>query len=172
MTKLENFTKNKAFFLDRDGVIIEDKKYLSEIKKIRFLKQTFKALNLMKKKEYLLIIITNQSAIARGYLTQKQLKKIHKFLTTKLKNKGIKIDDIYYCPHHPKIGNKNYKKKCKCRKPGNLMIEKAIAKWNIDRKISFMIGDKISDKLAAKKSNIKFLYRSKHNFYKQINRII
>ena len=172
MKKHYNFKKNKAFFLDRDGVIIEDRKYLSDIKEVRFLKQTFKTLKLMKKKTYLLIIITNQSAVARGYLTQKKLKKIHKFLSNKLKNKGINIDDIYYCPHHPKFGNKNYKKKCKCRKPGNLMIEKAINKWKINRKISFMIGDKVSDKLAAKKSRIKFLYRSKHNFYKQISQKI
>jgi len=110
--------------------------------------------------------------VGRNLISIKELRLIHNFIIKKFKKKGILIDDIYYCPHHPVYGKGKYKIKCLCRKPNNLMIEKAIKKWKIDRKLSFMIGDKITDKLAAKKSNIKFFYRSKNSFYNQIAKII
>jgi len=89
-----------------------------------------------------------------------------------LKERNIKISGIYYCPHHPKYGIGKYKKNCKCRKPNNLLIRKAIAEHKIDIKKSFFIGDKLSDKHCAIKSKISFSYRSKINFYLQIKRLI
>ena len=85
-----------------------------------------------------------------------------------MKKKNIKIDDVYFCPHHPIYAKGIYKKKCKCRKPNNLLLLKAIKKWNIDISKSFMIGDRVIDKLAAKKTKVKFFYRSRENFDKQI----
>lgn len=90
----------------------------------------------------------------------------------KFLEKKIKIDDIYFCPHHPSEGIGSYKKKCLCRKPGNLLIEKAIKKWKINRKESFMIGDRKSDFLAAKKSKINFFYRPKQLFFKKVSKKI
>jgi D,D-heptose 1,7-bisphosphate phosphatase len=163
---------NKAFFLDRDGVLIDDVGYLNDIKKIKFLKHTFKALSLLTRKNFKLIIITNQSVVGRGLITENYLKKIHNNIKEKLKEKKIKISGIYYCPHHPKYGIGRYKKNCKCRKPNNLLIRKAIAEHKIDIKKSFFIGDKLSDKHCAIKSKINFSYRSKINFYLQIKRLI
>lgn len=163
--------KNKAIFLDRDGVLIKDVGYLKSIQQIKFLPQTFQSLRYAQK-NFILIIITNQSVVGRGIITKANLNKIHSFILKKFKSKKIFINEIYCCPHHPKFGIGKYKIKCKCRKPNNLLIERAIKKYRISREYSFFIGDKISDKLAAKKSKIKFRFRSKKNFYSQIKNLI
>lgn len=164
--------KNKAIFLDRDGVLIKDVGYLNDIKQVIFLKKTFQTLRLAINKGFKLIVITNQSVVGRGIISQQKLKVIHSFLIKKFRDKKIVIDKIYFCPHHPKFGVGKYKIKCKCRKPQNSLIEKAIKKYKISREESFFIGDKISDKIAAKKSRIKFRFRSKKNFYLQMKRLI
>ena len=163
---------NKAFFLDRDGVLIDDVGYLNDIKKIKFLKHTYKALGLLTRKNFKLIIITNQSVVGRGFITENYLKKIHNNIKKRLKEKKIKISGIYYCPHHPKYGIGKYKTNCKCRKPNNQLIKKAVAEHKIDKKKSFFIGDKLSDKRCAVRSKINFSYRSKKNFYLQVKRLI
>jgi len=162
-----NKTK-KAFFLDRDGVIIKDVGYLTKIKQVSFLKNTFKTLRLINKKNYLIIVVTNQSVIGRKLISKKKLNDIHHHLKKNLKKKYISLTDIYYCPHHPVYAKGKFKIKCRCRKPGNLMIEKAIKKWRIDRKKSFMVGDKFSDLKAAKKSKINFFFRSRKDFFNQV----
>ena len=164
--------KNKAIFLDRDGVIIKDVGYLNQLEQIRFLPQTTTALRYAFKRGYKIIIITNQSVVGRGIISINKLSKIHNFIKNVLRSKKILIKDIFFCPHHPTFGIGRYKKKCKCRKPENLLIEKAIKKYNIDRYSSFFIGDKETDMKAAKKSNIKFKFRSKTNFYLQIKNLI
>tara|TARA_Y100000816_G_C26071666_1_gene563768 strand:+ start:894 stop:1403 length:510 start_codon:yes stop_codon:yes gene_type:complete len=164
--------KSKAIFLDRDGVIIKDVGYLNQLKQIKFLPQTTTALRYAFKKDYKIIIITNQSVVGRGIISINKLSKIHNFIKNVLRSKKILIKDIFFCPHHPIFGIGRYKKKCKCRKPENLLIEKAIKKYNIDRQSSLFIGDKETDMKAAKKSNIKFKFRSKTNFYLQIKNLI
>ena len=166
------FNKSKAFFLDRDGVIVKDIGYLKDEKELIFFKDIFKVLKYIKKKNYLIIIITNQSVVGRKIISLKKLNEIHHFMKKKFLEKKIKIDDIYFCPHHPSEGIGSYKKKCLCRKPGNLLIEKAIKKWKINRKESFMIGDRKSDFLAAKKSKINFFYRPKQLFFKKVSKKI
>ena len=102
----------------------------------------------------------------------KDVKILHNYINDQLLKINTCIDDFYYCPHHPQGIIKKYKKKCKCRKPENGMIKKAIQEWKIDIKKSFMIGDKKSDFLAAKKSNLKFIYIDENKFYKQIVELI
>lgn len=165
-------SKNKVIFLDRDGVIMKDIGHLTSIKDIKFLPQIFSALKHAFNNNYKLIIITNQSVVGRGLITTKELKEIHDYIKKKFISKKIKIHDIFFCPHHPKYGIGKYKKKCKCRKPGNLLIEKAIKKYNIDRDSSLFIGDKVTDKIASKKSQVKFLFRSKNLFLNQIIKFI
>ena len=96
--------------------------------------------------------------------------KMNAKLSINLKKKVI--DDIFFCPHHPSKAIGMYKLKCKCRKPGNKLIEDAIKKWKINRKKSVMIGDKFSDYLAAKRSKIKFYYKENSNFHDQVKKII
>ena len=162
----------KCVFLDRDGVINQDKGYISKISDFKIYPGVGKAISLLNKKNYLVIIITNQSGIGRGLIKIKELKNIHNYLRKKIKKYGGKIDDIFYCPFHPEFGKGKYKKKSNDRKPGDGMIKKAIKKWKVNTKTSFMIGDKISDKLAAKKAKIKFFYKKEKNLNTQIKNIL
>ena len=162
----------KCAFLDRDGVINEDKGYISKISDFKIYPGVGKAISLLNKKNYLVIIITNQSGIGRGLIKIKELENLHNHLKKKIKKDGAKIDDIFYCPFHPEFGKGKYKKKSNDRKPGDGMIKKAIKKWKINTKTSFMIGDKISDKQAAKKAKIKFFYKKEKNLNTQIKNIL
>lgn len=163
----------KCAFLDRDGVINEDKGYISKIQDFKIYPQTAKAIKLLNDHDYLVILITNQAGIGRGLITLKELQNIHTHLKNTIKKKGAFINDIYFCPFHPVYGVGKYKKNSKDRKPGSGMIMKAKKKWNIDNKKSFMIGDKKIDLLAAKNAGLKFYYKSKKKtLYFQIKDII
>ena len=164
--------KFKCAFLDRDGVINQDKGYISKISDFKIYPGVGKAISLLNKRNYLVIIITNQSGIGRGLIKIKDLENLHNYLKKKIKKDRAKIDDIFYCPFHPEFGKGKYKKKSNDRKPGDGMIRKAIKKWKIDTKTSFMIGDKISDKLAAKKAKIRFFYKKEKNLNTQIKNIL
>lgn len=149
----------KAFFFDRDNTIIKDKGYTYLKKDLVFLPGVVKAFNYLKKEKYLIIIITNQSGIARGYFELDDVKKFHKFMNKKLKKFNAQIDDFFVCGCHPKFLKP--KQKCLCRKPNNFMLLKAIKKWNLKKKDIIMIGDKKSDKSSAIKTKIKFYYKNK-----------
>jgi D-glycero-D-manno-heptose 1,7-bisphosphate phosphatase len=142
---------NKAIFLDRDGVINRKGKsyYIFREEEFTFNKGVTEALGYFLSKGYLLFIITNQGGIAKGIYNVYQLEKLHTFMKDKFEKSGIRITDIFYCPHHPDISD------CKCRKPGTLLFEKAIRKYKIDPKKSFMIGDSDVDIIAAEKLGIK-----------------
>ena len=124
--------KFKCAFLDRDGVINQDKGYISKISDFKIYPGVGKAISLLNKKNYLVIIVTNQSGIGRGLIKIKELKNLHNHLKKKIKKYGGKIDDIFYCPFHPEFGKGKYKKKSNDRKPGDGMIRKAIKKWKIN----------------------------------------
>ena len=158
----------KCCFLDRDGVINKNYGHITMINKIKILKKVPKAIKYLNSKNYLIIIITNQSVVGRGIITIKKINDIHKYLLELLKKRGAKINDIFVCPYHPKFGLGKYKRNSIDRKPNNGMLEKAIKKWGIDRDKSFMIGDQKTDYLCAKKSKIKFYYKKKINLFKQI----
>ena len=162
----------KCAFLDRDGVINQDKGYISKVSDFKIYPGVGKAISLLNKRNYLVIIITNQSGIGRGLIKIKELENLHNYLRKKIKKDRAKIDDIFYCPFHPEFGKGKYKKKSNDRKPGDGMIRKAIKKWKIDSKNSFMIGDKITDKLAAKKAKIKFFYKKEKNLNTQMKIIL
>jgi len=139
---------NKAVFLDRDGTINEEVNYLSDPKDLRLLPRVAEAIRMFNKAKYKVIIITNQSAIARGFLTIEKLNKIHGKLFELMKKKGAKIDGIYYCPHHPN-------EKCACRKPKTGLILKASKEHNINLRASYMIGDKLIDIEAGRNAGCK-----------------
>ena len=136
----------KAIFLDRDGVInLEKKDYVKSIKEFQIIDNVPKAIATLKEKGFLVIVITNQSAINRKLLTVELLNKIHNHLQKILKDNNTSIDYFYFCPHRPD-------EKCKCRKPSPGMILKAAQEHNIDMNQSFMIGDSLTDIQAAKKA--------------------
>ena len=144
----------KAIFLDRDGTINVEKDYIYKSEDLVFEEGSIEALKTFKNLGYILIVVSNQSGIARGYFTEKDLNIFNNNMNEILKKNGVEITEFYCCPHHPD-GIGEYKKVCECRKPNNKMIEDAIKKYNIDREKSYMIGDKTSDIGAGLKSNLK-----------------
>jgi D-glycero-D-manno-heptose 1,7-bisphosphate phosphatase len=136
----------KAIFLDRDGVVnYEQSEYTYEINKFKINDGIVDSLKKFQGKKFLLIIITNQGGIAKNLYKKEDVEKIHQYLIKYLKKQGIVLTEIYYCPHHP------VKENCLCRKPDSLLIEKAIARFQIAPTHSFFIGDNERDILAAKK---------------------
>jgi D,D-heptose 1,7-bisphosphate phosphatase len=142
--------QNIALFLDRDGVLNKEVNYLSDPKDFQLLDGTIEALKILKKKGYLLIVVTNQSGIARGYFTEEILNAIHDKMKKILESNEIFLDDIIYCPHHPKFTGE-----CDCRKPKPGMIFQARDKYNIDLDNSFMVGDTLKDIKAGKNAGCK-----------------
>ena len=173
LKKNPSYIQNKAFFLDRDGVINKENGYVLKYSQFFFLSGVKEAIRYINNKNYLVIILTNQSAVGQGFLTELKLDKIHQKMMKELfNNTRSKINDIYFAPYFKKSKYQKYRKNSGDRKPNIGMFKKALEKWNIDIKKSFFIGDKKTDYLASKKAHIKFFYRDKGSFYKQVRKII
>ena len=160
----------KCAFFDRDGVINYDNGHTYRTKDLKIYHNIPKIINFLNKQKYLVIVVTNQSGIGRGLYSLEQFNKFNNLIKIKLSARNAIIDDIFYCPHHPKFAKPIFRKICNCRKPKNGMLLDAIKKWGINKKKSIMIGDKFTDHIAAKKTKIRFFYFSK-NLYKQIKKI-
>jgi D-glycero-D-manno-heptose 1,7-bisphosphate phosphatase len=137
----------KAFFLDRDGVINVDHGYVAKINDFTFMDGVFPVLRAIAAKGYALIIVTNQSGIGRGYYTEEDFKKLTEWMLSRFVEKEIQIAGVYSCPHSPEAD-------CACRKPAPGMFIQAIREHGIDPASSWMIGDKPSDMEAAKVAGI------------------
>lgn len=162
---------NPAAFLDRDGVINYDYGYVYKYKDFKFRPGVIKGLQFLTKKKIKIFIVSNQSGIARGFFKKKDVDSLHKKLFIFFKKKKITINEIKYSPYHPNGIIKKYSKKHDTRKPGIKMIKLIFKKWKINKKASFMIGDKRTDELCAKKSNLYFEF-AKKNFFNQVKNII
>lgn len=136
---------NKAVFLDRDGTINVEKNYLYKTEDFEFLPGVIDALKQLQSAGFLLIIITNQSGIGRGYYTEADFQKLNSWMIDTLKNHGVYITDVYFCPHLPDATIEKYRKECNCRKPKLGMYEQAVIDHNISLAKSYAIGDKIRD---------------------------
>lgn len=147
--------RQKAAFLDRDGTIIEENGYISQIKQVEFIPGSIKAIQILKSLGYKIIVITNRSGVAQGYFTEKSLKKVNKYLQKELRKNKAAWDGIYYCPHHPRVGLKRYLKSCNCRKPKAGLLKLAVRKHKLQLKGSVVIGDKLSDVVLGKSAKIK-----------------
>ena len=159
----------KAIFFDRDGVINDNSQhyYTHKIEQWTFNPGIIELMSDLIKKGYKLFIVTNQGGVARGICSKSDVIQLHSQICSTLKEKGIIITDVAVCPHHPLIEN------CLCRKPQPLLLEKLIARYNIDKSQSFMIGDSKSDGAAAAKAGIEAIIVPKNsNIRQQINRII
>lgn len=145
---------NKAIFLDRDGTINIEKNYLCHIEEFEYIAGATDALKELHEAGFLLIIVTNQSGIARGYYTEEDFCNLNEWMLKDLNQKGIPIVDTYYCPHHPEAVIPKYRMNCDCRKPKLGLFQKAIQDFNIDVSQSYAIGDKPRDVSACKKWSI------------------
>ena len=141
--------KNKALFLDRDGTINIEKGYVFRIKDFEFRPGIFDLIRKYQQQNYLIIIVTNQSGIARGFYTEKEFRTLSEWMTKTFQSEKINITKIYHCPHHP-----DFTGKCTCRKPAPGMILQAIREFNINPGASVLIGDKKSDISAGKNAGI------------------
>lgn len=141
---------NKILFLDRDGVINVDSGHVYKIEDFVFMDGIFDLCKLYMSKGYIIIIVTNQAGIAKGLYTEEDLDILHNYMLEKFEEKGITITDIFYCPHHPD-------EDCACRKPKPGLFYKAFERYECDLRKSIMIGDKMSDLIAANNAGIKNL---------------
>ena len=134
-----------AVFLDRDGVINKDNGYVSEIDDFEFIEGVIEACLTLKEKGYLIVVITNQSGIARGLFSEEQFHTLTEWMDWSMADRGVDLDGIYYCPHYYEEGQGEFEIDCDCRKPKAGMLVNAIEDLNIDVEASLLVGDKISD---------------------------
>ena len=146
---MPNKNKNKALFLDRDGTLNIEKKYVFKIEDFEFTEGIIALIKTYQEKEFLIFIVSNQSGIARGFYTENDYKILTKWMIRELEINGIKITKVYHCPHYPEITGE-----CNCRKPKPGMILQAIHEFNINPSESVLIGDKKSDILAGENAGI------------------
>jgi len=137
--------RREAVFLDRDGTLIREVNYLCRVEQIEILPGVAEALRRLRSAGFSLVMITNQSAVARGYLSENSLREIHQVIEARLANEGASLDAIYYCPHHPTAGIGALCIDCECRKPKTGMIDRAVAEWGLDPTLSVVVGDQLSD---------------------------
>jgi|TARA_B110000305_G_C19345986_1_gene591701 D-glycero-D-manno-heptose 1,7-bisphosphate phosphatase len=146
--------KNKAVFVDRDGVLNEDSGYTYQLTDLRLLDGVIEGLKSILALDFKVIIITNQSGIARELFSTEELHSFMRGLTNILLENQITVTDYFYCPHHPKGRLLEYSKKCSCRKPEPGMLFDAEKKHNLDLSKSILIGDKETDILAGQNANL------------------
>lgn len=151
-----------AVFIDRDGVINVDHGYVSKVDDFEYIDGVFEATKALKDLGYQLVLVTNQSGIARGYYSEKEFLTLTEWMDWNFVDKGIEFDGLYYCPHHPDGSIEKYAQVCDCRKPAPGMFISAQQELDIDMARSVMIGDKTDDMKAAIAAgvNTKILVRS------------
>jgi len=175
LKKASSFFKNQekipAVFFDRDGVINYEKNYVHKMKDFILRKGVIEAISYLNKKNIKVFFVTNQAGIGKSLYSNKNYLIFHNKIIDFLRLKKVYIDDMEYSPFHINAKIKKYRKKSNYRKPGNLMIEKLIKKWKINRKKAFMIGDNKKDNLASKKSKLYFEY-AKGSLFKQVKKIV
>jgi len=162
---------NKALFVDRDGVVNKDFGYVHKKEQLKFVEGIFKLCRKASKLDYKVIIVTNQAGIGRGYYSEDDFKNFMEIIKLKFISKGITIDAVYFCPHHPEHGLNRYKKNCAFRKPNPGMIIKALNDFDLDASKCVMVGDRITDIQAGQQSGIKklFMLTNSSNIIHSIN---
>lgn len=149
---MDKAQKKPAVFLDRDGTINVEKDYLYQIEDFEFIAGAPSAIKKLKDAGFLVIVVSNQSGIGRGYFDEQAVETLHCYVQSELARYDTSIDAFYYCPHHPDKGQGEYKVNCNCRKGEPGMLLQAAAEHNIDLQKSFMVGDKLADIEAGQKA--------------------
>lgn len=143
--------RSAAVFLDRDGTLIRDVGYLCRLDQVEILPGGAEALKLLRNNGLKIVVVTNQSGVGRGFLSEQELHKIHEALIESFAARGAEIDAIYYCPHHPTEGFDGYRVICDCRKPNAGMLRRAAEQLQLDLGASYVVGDQATDmELAAR----------------------
>ena len=134
-----------AVFLDRDGTLAEEVGYINHPDRLQLYPWSAEAIGKLNRAERPVIVVTNQSGVARGYFTEELVHEVHQKIAFELASKNAKVDAIYYCPHHPTGQLSAYRTNCRCRKPLTGMVEEAARRFHIDLASSYVVGDSYRD---------------------------
>ena len=137
--------KQPAVFIDRDGTISEEVGYVNHPSRFRLFSYSPEAIKKLNENHWLAILVTNQAGVARGYFSEDVILKVHDRLSKELNDQHARLDAIYYCAHHPTVGEPPYRFDCDCRKPKAGLIHRATKDFDIDLGASWMVGDRYSD---------------------------
>ena len=146
--------KRPALFMDRDGTISEEVGYVNHASRFRLFPYTADAIKLLNDNGWLAIVVTNQAGVARGYFSEDIILQIHDRVRQELEKESARLDAIYYCAHHPSVGEPPYRLDCDCRKPKPGLIQRAAADFEIDLARSWMVGDRYGDVELARNAGL------------------
>ncbi len=144
-----------AVFIDRDGTISEEVGYVNHVSRYRVFPFAADAVRALNEAGWLAVLVTNQAGVARGYFAEEMIGRVHGALTSELELGGARLDAVYYCPHHPSVGEPPYRLDCDCRKPRPGLIRRAAAELDIDLTRSWMVGDRYSDTELARNAGVR-----------------
>jgi D-glycero-D-manno-heptose 1,7-bisphosphate phosphatase len=148
----------RAVFIDRDGTISEEVGYINHPSRFHVFPYAAAAIKHLNDAGWLAIVVTNQAGVARGYFSEDMIQTVHAEMTKELENGGARLDAVYYCAHHPSVGEPPYRFDCDCRKPKPGLIAHAASDFNIDLAESWMVGDRYSDVELARNAGLKSMF--------------
>ena len=149
--------RHRAAFVDRDGTLIREVGYLSRMDQLELLPRVGEAILILQSRGLKVVMVTNQSAVARGFINEQDLHEIHHEIKMRLAKSGASLDGIYFCPHHPTEGRAPYRVTCECRKPKPGLVQRACLELGIDAIGSYVVGDQMSDIMLAERVGAKGL---------------
>jgi D-glycero-D-manno-heptose 1,7-bisphosphate phosphatase len=147
--------KRRAAFIDRDGTLSEEVGYINHPSRFRLFPYAAAAVKLLNDHGWLTVVVTNQAGVARGYFDEAMIQTVHDNLTREMHSLGARVDAIYYCAHHPTVGEPPYRQECDCRKPKPGLIKRAATDLSVDLEQSWMIGDRYSDIEVARNAGVR-----------------
>ncbi|HWN11511.1 MAG TPA: HAD family hydrolase [Pyrinomonadaceae bacterium] len=147
--------KRRAVFIDRDGTLSEEVGYINHPSRFRLFSYAAEAIKHLNDQGWLAVLTTNQAGVARGYFTEELISSVHESMINDLERGGARLDAIYYCAHHPSVGEPPYRVDCDCRKPKPGLITRAAGDLDINLNESWMVGDRYSDIEMARNAGVK-----------------
>src|SRR5215210_5706124 len=145
----------RAVFIDRDGTISEEVGYVNHVSRYRVFPFAARAVRALNEAGWLAVLVTNQAGVARGYFKEDLIGEVHKVLAAELERGGARLDAVYYCPHHPSVGEPPYRFDCDCRKPKPGLITRAAAELDVDLACSWIVGDRYGDTELARNAGLR-----------------
>ena len=142
--------RSRAVFLDRDGTLIEEVGYLDRVERVALYPWSIDAVRILNRAGLRVILVSNQSGVARGFFTEAVVDQVHRHIASLLDAGRARIDAYYYCPHHPDGKVEGYKQSCECRKPGRGLVDRAVGELGVDPARSFVVGDRWLDVALAR----------------------
>jgi len=147
--------KRRAVFIDRDGTVSDEVGYVNHPSRYKVFPYSAEAIKLVNRSGWLAILVTNQAGVARGYFAEDMIGKVHEILRLELERGGARLDAVYYCAHHPSVGEPPFRFDCDCRKPKPGLVFRAAEELDIDLEKSWMVGDRYGDVELARNAGVR-----------------